>query len=372
MSGLNNAIQLIHDGRKEEARQVLEPLLKAEPTNIHAWFWYVETCSTLEKRIQVLEVCLKMNPGNPQVIQALQMLRNKQPPQESYTPPSAPSPKPAAEPLWSPSPYSAVYDEEPKSPIYFDDTPAYTTVESTPTQGKSTGKKKKTWDEDYTAYEDTSTLSKSKPAKLSYAFYDVWMTALSMMRMDTYENMLDDPEAGAGRAFEWMAYSGIISGLLFPLSILVNPQFAQLRNMPEFIKLFGYVGTTAFVVMLALAMALLMPIFSVIGLAISAGIQNFLAGFMGGSGDYGRTAYAMAAYLAPMTVISVVIGVIPVVGQCLTSVLGIYNIVLNVRALQASHSLSTGKALGVIFLPSILIMIFVCVLLFFIMPGLSR
>ncbi len=65
MLSLNNAIQLIRQGQKEEARQILEPLLKGEPGNIQAWFWYVETFPTTEKRIQTLEVCLKLNPGNP-------------------------------------------------------------------------------------------------------------------------------------------------------------------------------------------------------------------------------------------------------------------------------------------------------------------
>jgi hypothetical protein len=374
MSDLNNAIQLIREGRKEEAQQLLEPLLKAEPANIQAWFWYVEICSTLEKRIRVLEVCLKMNPGNSQVMQTLQTLRNKQPSQATFTPPPAPSPKPVvSQPPQPTSPDIATYKYELEEPIYFDDTLAYDPVEENTAQGQSTGNKKKTWDKDYTAYEDTSMLSKDKPARRSYAFYDVWMTVLSMTRMDTYVKMLDDPEAGAGRAFEWMAYSGIISGLLLPLSILANPQFAQLKNMPELARLFGNTETTAFLVMLALVMALLTPIFSVIGLAISAGIQNFLAGFMGGTGDYGSTAYALAAYLAPIAILSAAIGAIPVVGQCLTSVFGIYSIILNMRALQASHSLSIGQALGVIFAPAILIVIFGCVFFLLIgLPGLSK
>src|SRR3972149_3778546 len=95
MSSLNSAIQLIRQGRKEEARQILEPLIKTEPGNIQAWFWYVDTCATVEKRIQVLEVCQKMNPGNSQVIQALQTLRSQRPEQTSFTPPPAQSPKPA-------------------------------------------------------------------------------------------------------------------------------------------------------------------------------------------------------------------------------------------------------------------------------------
>ena len=133
MLSLSDAIQLIRQGRKEEARQALEPLLRAEPGNITAWFWYVETCSTPEKRIQVLEVCLKMNPGNSKVMQALQTLRNQRSPQTPFTsPPPQPQKPLVSQPPQIPPSYSAMYDDKSKSPalssntpIYFDDKPDY-------------------------------------------------------------------------------------------------------------------------------------------------------------------------------------------------------------------------------------------------------
>jgi len=380
MSGLNSAIQLIRDGRKEEARQLLETLLKAEPRNVQAWFWYIETCSTLERRIQVLEVCLKMNPGNPQVMQALQMLRSQLPQQTSFISPLVEMSKPVvSERQQSPSSYSAVYDEEPEdpapysyTPAYFDEQPDYSSSVSSNIQ-QASGKQKNAWEGDNDSYVDNSMLSKPKPAAKSYAFYDAWMTVLTTMDIASYENVLEDPEAGAGRAFEWVAYAGIISGLLAPFTLLSNPQFAELRRMPEFYQLFGNVGTTALMIILAVAFALLTPIFSVIGLAISAGIQNLLAGFFGGNGSYGRTAYALAAYLAPMTILVAGLGIIPFVGQCLTSLLGLYNIILNVRALRAAHSISIWQALGVMFLPGILIAILGgCLIIFAGLPGLSN
>ncbi len=372
MSSLNNAIQLIREGRKEEARQILEPLLKAEPTNVQAWFWYVETCSTIEKRIRVLDVCLKMNPGNSQVMQALQALRSQRPPQTSFTPPVVDLPKPVvSKPLPSPSPYSVVYDEEPESlipysytPSYFDDQPSSPPVGSGNFQQQTSVKQKNTWEGDAISHVDTFTLSQPKPEAKSYPFYYVWMTALAPVDAVSTESLFSDPEAGSGRAFEWIAYAGIISGLISPFALMSNPQFAELMRMPEFRSLFGNTGTTAFIVILAFAMALLTPIFSVIGLAISAGIQNFLALLFGGNGDYSRTVYALAAYLAPMTILVSLLGMIPLVGQCLTSGLGFYNIVLNVRALQASHSLSIWQALGVLFAPTIIIFIFACLILF--------
>jgi hypothetical protein len=243
-------------------------------------------------------------------------------------------------------------------------------------QQQSPGKQKNAWEEDPDSYVDTSMLSKlskPKPAGRSHAFYEVWMAVLLTLDIEAYADVLDDPEAGAGRAFEWVAYSGIISGLVIPFSLLVNPQFAELMDISKLKGLFGGIGTTTFIIILGLVMAVLMPIFSIIGLAISAAIQNFLAISFGGNGNFGRTIYALAAYLAPIAILSAILGIIPAVGQCLTSLLGIYNIVLNVRALRASHSLSTGSAIGVMLAPTVIIFIFGCILFLLVgLPNMSR
>lgn len=376
MSDLNSAIQFIRQGQKQEAQKILEPLLEANPTNIQAWFWYVETYPSREKRIKVLEICLKMNPGNSQIIQALQTLSNQRPEQTTFTPSPAPSPKPAVTPTRTP--YSSLYDEEPKSSVtasthsYFDEKPAYPHVATANTGHSSPGKQKNAWEE-VDSYADTSSLSKPQATAKSYAFYDVWLTVLTSFDMASYEDILNDPEAGAGRGFEWVAYAGIISGLLAPLSLISNPQFTELRNMPEFNGLFGNMGTTALMVVMAFALALLTPLISVIGVAISAGVQNVLALFFGGNGHYGRTVYALAAYIAPITILIALLGIIPFVGQCLTSIIGLYNIVLNVRALRAAHSISIWQALGVMFTPTIIFIILGCLIVFTIgFPSLSN
>ncbi len=196
------------------------------------------------------------------------------------------------------------------------------------------------------------------------------MAVLLTLDVEAYADVLDDPEAGAGRAFEWIAYAGIISGLVIPFSFLVNPQFKELMDMPQFKSLVGNTSMTTIIIVLALSMALLTPLFSIIGLAISAAIQNILAISFGGNGNFGRTAYALAAYLAPVAILTAVLGIIPTLGQCLTSLLGIYNIVLNVRALRAAHSLSLGSAIGVMLAPTVIIFIFGCVL--FLLVGLPN
>jgi hypothetical protein len=347
MADLNSAIQLIREGRKQEAQRILEPILEANPANISAWFWYVETYSNLEKRIQVLEMCLNLNRGNIQVAQALQTLRNQQAAKPAFTPPPAPAPKP---------------DITPSAHPYFDEKPVNSSSTAVAAVQPSQAPSKKPW-EDMDAYVDESRLAKSKVATKSYAFYEVWMTVLASFDIESYESVLNDPEAGSGRGFEWVAYAGIISGLLAPLTLINNPQFAELKSMPEFNSLVGNMSSASLLVVMALVLALVTPILSVISLAINGGIQNVLAGFFGGNGYYGRTVYALSAYLAPMTILVALLGIVPGVGQCLTSLLGLYSIVLNVRALRAAHSISTWQAIGVLFAPGIILLILGCLIL---------
>lgn len=93
MSDIQQAIDLIKQGRKKDAQPILETHIRANSHDIKSWFWYVETLDSAEKRIQLLEVCLKQNPGNTQVTNALEMLHNTQ---------SAPVPLPKAELYTSP------------------------------------------------------------------------------------------------------------------------------------------------------------------------------------------------------------------------------------------------------------------------------
>jgi hypothetical protein len=358
MPNLSDAIQLIRQGRKEEARQPLEAIIKAEPQNIPAWFWYVETCPTSARRIQVLEMCLKMNPGNSQVMQALQTLRSQQTSQTAFVPPPVQPPKP-------------IIDEAPKRPAPSLDAPAYFSnkpdrspaVTGSVSQPSSLAKTP-TWEKDTPIYVKSSPQSKPQLTAKSYTFYEAWLKVLTTFDVESYESVLDDPEAGAGRAFEWVAYVGILSGIISPLLFIFNPQFEELANKPELKNLFGNMSSTSLLLILTLVMIIFVPINSMIGLAISAGFQNFLAGFFGGKGYFGRTAYALAAYIAPISILTTLLGIVPLVGSCLSSLLALYSVSLNVRALRASHSLSTGQAITVIFIPGIVMMILMCLIFF--------
>jgi predicted esterase len=75
---LQGAIRLVKDGKTTEARQVLEQVIKTDPRDISAWLWYAETWTSTAQRIQVLDACLRVNPANARVQQALSALTSRQ------------------------------------------------------------------------------------------------------------------------------------------------------------------------------------------------------------------------------------------------------------------------------------------------------
>ena len=101
---LTESIQLIKAGNKDAARSLLEPYLLENPNNIQAWLWETELFSNDGDKIKVLEACLKQNPGEPQVIKALNFFKKRLDSTGSQP----------ATPISSPSPYS--YSSSPGYP----------------------------------------------------------------------------------------------------------------------------------------------------------------------------------------------------------------------------------------------------------------
>jgi predicted esterase len=71
---LERAIGLVQSGTLEEARELLELILKEDRHNIPAWHWYAQTWPKAADRTRVWEVCLRYNPENPLAQEALRDL----------------------------------------------------------------------------------------------------------------------------------------------------------------------------------------------------------------------------------------------------------------------------------------------------------
>ena len=72
---LERAIGLIQTGQIEDARKLLELIIKDDRHNIPAWHWYAETWQKDSDRMRVWEVCLRYNPADQLAQEALKDLK---------------------------------------------------------------------------------------------------------------------------------------------------------------------------------------------------------------------------------------------------------------------------------------------------------
>jgi hypothetical protein len=72
---LERANELVQAGKNEEARELLEQLIKEDRHNISVWKLYADTWPKPKDKSRVWELCLRHNPSNPKAEQALALLK---------------------------------------------------------------------------------------------------------------------------------------------------------------------------------------------------------------------------------------------------------------------------------------------------------
>jgi hypothetical protein len=338
---LNQAIQFIQQGQDEQAQPILQALIQVNPQDLAAWSWYVKSCRTPEKRLKALESCLRFNPGNPQITEAIQKLREKVAVQQT---PAFSVPAESSSLALNPEPY------------------AYYTAVATP--------------EAVNEIKTTDKLAPDEPAKFigldetlgrPFIWYDVWIKALTQAKVDTYNALVRDPLASPGRAYWWVILAGLVAGvfsLISAISLVNDPSFTD----PSVIDAFSRIGVDAAALeslrtIIAGGYLVWIPlqiILNFLGLLFVAAIYNLLAKLFGGSGNFSRTVYLMGAYTAPLSIVRGILSIIPNLGDCLVVILGLYSFWLSVTAVQAAHRLNGGRAMIVILIPSLLFFMIFC------------
>jgi len=117
------------------------------------------------------------------------------------------------------------------------------------------------------------------------------------------------------------------------------------------------------------ASVILMPIFFLIG----QGVYYLLARVFGGQGTFLAQGYTTLLFQTPLTVVSLVIGLLTLVlfilappvqylGSLFGSALGIYIIVLQIFAIMAVHRLSGGRAAATVLIPLAALVVLSCIL----------
>lgn len=174
----------------------------------------------------------------------------------------------------------------------------------------------------------------------SYSWSEVWLNAITKPTVESYEEIVADPGASASKAYTWVLITAFISYVIsIGLAFLLNA-FLGVSGLEQFGILEGITSSVLIVICCAPIGALL----AVLALVFNAGISQFVAGLLGGTGSYDELAYAFGAYQAPLTLVTSAVSIIPYL-NCLGILFGLYGIVLNVIAIKAVNKFDWARAI---------------------------
>ncbi len=185
----------------------------------------------------------------------------------------------------------------------------------------------------------------------SRSWNETWISALTQPSEATYQAIAGDVNATMNRAYAWVAASSVVSYLLL---IIVQICVITATSSGRSSNIGTVLGATFASALCGIPFAL---VGSIVGFAIITGLSHLIAKALGGTGNYNQLSFAVAAYSAPLGIITSVISIIPIV-SCLSIVIGVYGIVLNVIAIKAVHRFGWDKAI----LSSVVILVLLVVL----------
>ena len=197
-----------------------------------------------------------------------------------------------------------------------------------------------------------------------------WIKAVTSPNPSFAEGEQSNPQATWTPALVWMVIAGLVAAVTGFIALQMGAG-AMTAMVPMFLDSVPDMTAEARAQveaalmqqtsLFAFGMGAFGSVVSVpIGFFIGTGISFILARLLGGQGSFSRYAYITAAFAAPLSILSSIIGMIPVV-SCLAIGVSIYQIILSYHATMVEMRLSSGKALLVVLLPLIvLILIFSC------------
>ncbi|HEX9069288.1 MAG TPA: YIP1 family protein [Ktedonobacterales bacterium] len=147
-----------------------------------------------------------------------------------------------------------------------------------------------------------------------------------------------------------LGYFSLASYLLTSQSM--PPDLASIRQYLQF----------PYTLFPAVAIGILSPI----GFFIGQGVTWVLARMFGGKGTLLEQAWLYTLFLVPITIVSLVAGLIsaiPIVGLFVGAAglaVAVYQIILAVNAVAASHRIAIGRAVAVVLLPVAIVLLLVC------------
>jgi uncharacterized membrane protein len=200
--------------------------------------------------------------------------------------------------------------------------------------------------------------SRPTEALPTFSWFSAWRVALTRPSVATYTDLLLDPRLSLRRAAGWLFTASLLSYLLaimlqatvFPSTLVDVIREASATGPQEF------QATPTFLLIFSLACTPFMAAGFLATYLISFALLHFIASALGSQGSYTELVYAHAAYLAPLTLLTALLGMIPVV-NCLTLPLALYSLGLQLMALKAATRMTWGRVVAVMAVVAVLLIL---------------
>lgn len=183
--------------------------------------------------------------------------------------------------------------------------------------------------------------------------FGLWIKALSSPTEENYTLILKENEPSGGMTAAWILIAAVASGVLQALALWLN----GFSGLPTQDLPFDPAG-------LALIVAIVTPIATFFGFYIGAAFIYLGAKMFKGQGDYGQQTFLQAMGVAPLTILTALLSLIPFCGAALTILVSFFSVYLTILAVKVAHRLDWLQAIGAVFLPSILIGVLLCCCIF--------
>lgn len=174
---------------------------------------------------------------------------------------------------------------------------------------------------------------------------EVWMTAVTQPNEEAYSRIANDPNASTGKAMGFLVGAWAISFIVAVVLQTVVRVIVGLFNGDKTVVGAAFGGLIGAVCAAPFAGAIGAMFF--IGLN---GLTHLIASALGGKGTFDKLIWTVSAYMVPMFIISLLLGVpasIPWIGflfGCLSLGLSFYMIYLNILSVKVVHQLEWMQA----------------------------
>ena len=201
------------------------------------------------------------------------------------------------------------------------------------------------------------------PDRTPNSVLQTWRKALTQPNEATFVEISSAPEARATTAYLWVFVASLIQ--IFLAALVQSQLLGTYGERFGLGEQFGPGSGFGSILLAAICGAPIGAIVSTLFFAIGVFVVQWIAKMFGGIGTTDRLAYAMAAIVAPYTILSgigTLFSVVPYVGWCVTTVFalaGLYVLVLEIMAVKGVNQISWGAAIGSVLIPG-LVIAFLC------------